>query len=65
MSPREVKRLRKALGLSQQALADLIGCQQHVVSYWETGKHKPRGANLKALRELAEKARKRTKGLSR
>jgi DNA-binding transcriptional regulator YiaG len=29
------------------------------VARWETGIHKPRGANLKALKELARKAAKK------
>ena len=50
------------MGFTQQAFADIIGCQQHMVSHWERGKHRPRGAYLKALKELAEKARKKRKG---
>ena len=55
MSPRQIKRIRKTLGLTQQAMADIIGCRQHTVARWETEEMEPRGANLKALRELAEK----------
>jgi len=64
MSPRQVLKLRKALGLTQQGLADLIGAQRHSVARWETGVHEPRGANLKALHELAAKAAK-AKGAKR
>jgi len=59
MSPKQVLKLRKSLGLTQQALADLIGAQRHSVARWETGVHEPRGANLKALRELAAKAKRK------
>jgi repressor LexA len=55
MSPNRIKRLRKNLGLTQQALADKIGAQQATVARWETGKNEPRGANLKSLLEM-EKA---------
>jgi DNA-binding transcriptional regulator YiaG len=61
MSPKQIRTLREAMGLTQQAFADIIGCQQHMVSHWERGKHSPRGAYLKALKELAEKARKKRK----
>ncbi len=61
MSPRSVQRIRKILDLTQQELADLIGAQQPTVARWETGRNIPRGANLKALTELAEQARKKTK----
>jgi len=59
MSPQQIKRLRNALRLTQQNLADAIGARQHTVARWETGRNKPRGANLKALRELAATARKK------
>ena len=62
MSPEQIKRIRKVLGLTQQAMADIIGCRQHTVARWETGGMEPRGANLKALRELADRARKKKRG---
>ncbi len=60
MLPKHVVAIREALRLTQQELADLIGCQQHAVARWETGVSEPRGANLKAMRELAEKTRNKT-----
>jgi len=57
MSPRQVLRLRKTLQLTQQQLADLIGAQRHTVARWELGQNTPKGANLKALMELAEKTK--------
>ncbi len=61
MIPSQVKSIRKALGLTQQKLADVIGAHRESVARWETGRNEPRGANLKTLRELAEKAKKKTK----
>ena len=52
MTPKQIVKLRKDLGLTQQQLADMIGAQQPTVARWETGKNQPRGANLKALRKL-------------
>ncbi len=62
MSPKEILRIRETLALTQEQLARIIGAQRHTVARWETGVNKPRGANLKALRELAEKAKRKTKG---
>jgi DNA-binding transcriptional regulator YiaG len=59
MSPRQVKAIRKALGLTQQQLANIIGARQHTVARWETGANEPKGANLKALKELAEKVKEK------
>ena len=61
MSPDEIKRIRKILNLTQQKLADLIGARQHTVARWETGLHNPTGAYLKALKGLAEKAKRKGK----
>jgi len=59
MSPKQIKHIREVLGLTQQKMADTIGCRQHTVTRWETGMMVPRGANLKALRGLADRARKK------
>ncbi len=61
MSPNEIIKIRKALNLTQQKLADLIGARQHTVARWETGLHKPTGAYLKALMELDKKAKRKGK----
>jgi DNA-binding transcriptional regulator YiaG len=55
MKPSEVVKLRARLGLTQRQLAEYIGATQVTVSRWETGAHPPRGANLKALKDLAAK----------
>lgn len=59
MSPQLIRRIRNVLGLTQQQLADLIEAQQVTVARWETGANEPKGAYLRALEELAEKARKK------
>jgi transcriptional regulator with XRE-family HTH domain len=48
--------LRSALRLSQQALADELGVRQQTVSEWETGVYEPRGASVKLLDIVAERA---------
>jgi DNA-binding transcriptional regulator YiaG len=52
VTSKQVVALRKALEMTQQQLADRIGAQRHTVARWELGLNEPRGANLKALREL-------------
>ena len=58
MTPDRIIKLRKALGVTQRELAAQIGTFQVTVARWETGKSNPKGANLKALSQLSEKARK-------
>jgi transcriptional regulator with XRE-family HTH domain len=60
VTPKRIVRIRKALGLTQQDLAEKIGAFRESVSRWESGKNEPRGANLKALLDL-EKAIKKKK----
>jgi DNA-binding transcriptional regulator YiaG len=59
MTPREILTLRKTLEMTQQQLADRIGAQRHTVARWELGENEPRGANLKALKELHASVNKR------
>jgi DNA-binding transcriptional regulator YiaG len=61
MTPKEIVKLRSDLGLTQRQLAERIGAHQPTVARWELGKHEPRGAYLKALKELEAKARKQKK----
>jgi len=61
MSPKQILRIRKALGLTQEKLAELLGAQRPTIARWELGTHRPRGGYLKALRELAEKAKRKNK----
>jgi len=61
VTPKQIRTLRKELGLTQQQLAEKIGATRESVARWETGMHPPQGANLKGLRDLAAK-QKRQKG---
>jgi DNA-binding transcriptional regulator YiaG len=51
-----VRRLRRALRLTQQELADQLGVRQQTVSEWETGLYQPRGASVRLLEIVAEGA---------
>jgi DNA-binding transcriptional regulator YiaG len=59
MSPQEIKKLRQALQLTQQQLADKIGARQHTVARWETGANEPKGAYAMLLNQLSEKVKSR------
>jgi DNA-binding transcriptional regulator YiaG len=59
VTPKQIVKLRRDLGVTQEELAEMIGAFRETVARWETGKNEPRGANLKALRELQKKAKGR------
>lgn len=44
--PAERRRLREAVGLSQQEVADALGVTRAAVGHWETGLRSPRGRLL-------------------
>jgi phage repressor protein C with HTH and peptisase S24 domain len=48
-----VKALRSALGLNQQAFAERLGVQQSYISKWEGGSVVPQGDSVAALAKLA------------
>ena len=45
-----LRRCRSAHGLSQAALARLIGVERQTISWWEQGRGEPSGANFERLR---------------
>lgn len=51
-----IRRLRSRLGLTQSELADELGVRQQTVSEWETGLYRPRGASVRLLQIVAERA---------
>jgi DNA-binding transcriptional regulator YiaG len=58
LSPRLVQSLRRRLGLSQMALARLMGVSAPAVAHWEAGNSTPTGRNRVTLVAL-RKVRKR------
>jgi DNA-binding transcriptional regulator YiaG len=58
ISPKRILKIRKALGLTQEQLAEQLGAQRSTVARWELGNNEPRGANLKLLLELEKQAKK-------
>ena len=63
MTPGDVRKLRKRLGLTQEALAELAGVHPMTVSRWERGTTELREHTAKLLRllEHAEAGRKGTR----
>jgi DNA-binding transcriptional regulator YiaG len=53
---REVRALRKHLGMSQDELAGELGTRQQTISEWETGKYRPRGTSSRLLGLVAERS---------
>ena len=51
-----VRDLRQRLALSQQRFARELGVRQQTVSDWETGIYRPRGASVRVLSLVAERA---------
>lgn len=50
-----IKKIRWELRISQQALADEIGCTQTAISAWEIGDREPSYRNIKKLDAFAKK----------
>lgn len=55
---RDIIRERKALGLSQQALADLTGMRQETISRIESGKHTPIARTIDRIDRVLKQAAK-------
>ncbi len=54
MTGREIRELRKKLGLTQEELARLLGVGFTTVNRWENEKVQPRGQALRMLEKLKE-----------
>ena len=51
-----IRALRRHLRLSQTGMAAELGTRQQTVSEWETGLYRPRGASVRLLTIIAERA---------
>ena len=58
MTPKQIIKVRTALGFTQQQLADKLGTPQPTVARWETGKTKPHRLYLEKIEELRTRAKK-------
>ena len=57
MTPKQIKAIRRALGVTQQEIAQMIGATQVTIARYETGVSQPTGAYRLALEELAAKVK--------
>lgn len=53
-SPKTIVRFRKKYGISQKALAAILGVTQFTVSHWEIGKNRPFDKQVAAISTLAK-----------
>ena len=54
---KQIRTLRRHLGLTQRGLADRLGTRQQTISEWETGMYTPRGTSSTLLFIIAERAK--------
>lgn len=52
MTPEEIQKIRKDLGVSQEKFAQLLGTTVVSVNRWESGKVKPSRLYIKEIKEL-------------
>lgn len=55
MNSTEIKEIRERLGLTQEALAHLLGVSFQTINRWERGAFKPSRLALEKIKQLEEK----------
>jgi DNA-binding transcriptional regulator YiaG len=63
LSPRLIRSLRTRLGMSQMALARLVGVSAAAVGHWEAGASTPTGQNRVTVVALRKVGKREVKGL--
>ena len=53
MTPNQIKRLRKEMGLNREAMARRIGVTVQTIFRWETGRSSPEAKSIRRLKALA------------
>jgi len=56
MTDKQVKRIRKKLGLTQASMAAKLGVTVTTVARWEIGVRSPRGEHVEKLRQLEKES---------
>ncbi len=56
MTPDQIKAIRAALNMTQAEFAAAMGSSTQAVQKWEQGSREPRGAAVKLLEQLGERA---------
>ena len=64
LTPREIKKLRKDLGLTQKQFAKVLGGHGPMVSVWENGVHKPHKKTTELILALREEENKKNVALA-
>jgi len=59
MTPEELKKIRLALALSQEAFAHLIGVSFQTINRWENGAFKPSRLAIEKIKSLTNKMEKK------
>ena len=63
LSPRLIRKLRQKLGISQSALATLVGVSAGAVAFWEQGRARPREQTKAALVALRKLGKREVRGI--
>ncbi len=62
MTPAEIQRIRKRLGLTQRRFAHLVGVHETTVAKWEAGMQPIRNTHATLIRLVAERETARGRG---
>ena len=62
-SPKTIRKFRKKYGLSQKAVAAILGVTVFAVSHWEIGKNRPRPNQVEAISALTKFGKRKVEAL--
>ena len=62
-SPKRTIKFRKKYGISQKALAAILGVTPFTISHWEIGKSRPRSNQIEAISALAKRGKREVEAL--
>jgi len=62
MTPKDLKRIRQKLGLTQEDLAERLGVTRITVGRWETGMRRITEPMARLIKRIAAEERKRKRG---
>ena len=62
-SPKTIQQFRKKYGLSQKAVAAILGVTVFAISHWELGKNRPRPNQVAAISALAKIGKRKVEAL--
>ena len=62
-SPKTIQKFRKKYGISQKAVAAILGVTVFAVSHWELGKNRPRATQVAAISALTKLGKRKVAAL--